>query len=162
MTQPNKLYDALIDAFYKALRQRQFEQIEKVIEQLRTRASSQLQYSLWAEYFSGILAEERDRNWAAAETCYRHVLGSDAHLILRAHVLLSLGVAYDKQARWEDSVEACVASAAAWETLGYPVRRAIVLRQIAISYRSGHLAGEFEPDVLKTATDYCHEALEIL
>ena len=162
MANQTQLYDPLVDAFYKALRQRQFEQMDKIIERLRSDSSEQLQYDLWADYFAGILAEERDRNWALAEATYLRLLDSNGHLILRAHVWLSLGIAYDKQARWVESVKACEASMAAWESLGYPVRRAMVSRQIAISYRSGFLSGEFEPDVLQIAAQLCREALQTL
>ena len=149
--QQRQLYDSHIDAFYKALRQRRFDRIEDVIAQLRTSHRAELRYPLWAEYFAGILAEERDRDWAAADACYRHVLAAEADGILRAHVLLSRGVAYDKQARWQDAVAACEESAATWAALGYPVRRAMVLRQVAISCKNGYLAGDLGPDALARA-----------
>lgn len=155
-------YDPLVDAFYKGLRRRDFVEIERVIAQLRNGWSSQLQYPLWADYFAGILAEERDRDWATANLAYQRLLTSEAEPILRAHVLLSLAVAYDKQALWAESVSACEESARIWEGLGYPVKRAIVLRQIAISYRNGYFAGEFGPEALDLAAQYCRNALATL
>jgi CHAT domain-containing protein/tetratricopeptide (TPR) repeat protein len=159
MTQQPGLYDPHIDAFYKALRRRNFDEAATAITELRQGVSDRLQYGLWAEYFAGILAEERERNWAAAEAHYHAVLDQGAEPILRAHVLLSLGIAYNKQARWVESIQACEASAATWGALGYRVRRAIVLRQLAMTYRSGFLAGEFAPDRLRKAANACQEAL---
>ena len=80
MANQTQLYDPLVDAFYKALRQRQFAQMDKIIESLRSDSSEQLQYDLWADYFAGILAEERDRNWALAEATYLRLLDSNAHV----------------------------------------------------------------------------------
>ena len=151
--------DPLLNAFYVALRNRAFDEMQHIISQLTAHVQQDSTYPAWATYFSGILAEERDRNWASAEKIYLKVLQSEIPVILRAHVLLSLGVAYSNQARWPESLRVCEESAALWRTLGYKIKEAYVSRQIAIALRRGFHFGEFDATVLPKAALLCQQAL---
>jgi CHAT domain-containing protein len=149
----------LIDQFYQLLRIRRFGEIESVITQLHGYAAQHREFPLWAEYFAGILAEERDRNWAKAEAQYALVLDAKPEPLLTGHVWLSLGIAQKNQARWAESVLSCDASATLWKELGYPIKQAVALRQLAISLQSGYDLGEFGPEALERATTLCQTAL---
>lgn len=149
--------DPHINQFYKLLRQRKLDRARQVVAQLEQMEDRT--YAPWAEYFSGILAEEQERNWAEAESRYQCLLETEIDPVLRAHILLSLGVAYNNQARWAESVQACEKSAAIWQDLGYRFKRAYVLRQIAFSLEYGYRMGQFGADVLDQAITHCEEAL---
>ncbi len=66
--------ESLIAAFFAALEQRHLDQCAAVSEQLRILAQHQPGYRLWHLYFDGILANERDRNWARSEQIFSHLL----------------------------------------------------------------------------------------
>lgn len=153
--------DPLINQFYRALRGRDFHQAHATILLLQEAATTHPPYLHWSAYFAGILAEEDARNWDAAEKQYLALLEEDADLVLKAHVLLSLGVAYNNQARWRESIQVCEKSAAIWQSLGYRIKYAYVLRQLAFSYHSGYRFGEFDRELLDLAAQCCHNALEI-
>lgn len=153
-------YQALrpqISILFKELRARNFPGVLDVIEQLRDGPTLSL---WWATYFTGILAEEKERNWAEAERHYLQLIAEDIEPILRAHVLLSLGLAYNNQARYQDSVQVCTESAAIWTRLNFPIKKAIVLRQLAISYGDGYKAGIYGQKELQQAIALCQDALE--
>ena len=120
------------------------------------------EHILWSKYFSGILAEERDRDWAKALTLYTETLQQHPEPILRAHILLSLGVAYANQAQWDKSISLCEESSSLWQQIGDFSKQAMVLRQIALSIVAGFDAGEFETEDLIKAKSYCKSALAIL
>ena len=153
---------SLFDRFYKSLRVRKFEESEAVIKQLNGYTTEVSDYRLWADYFSGILAEERDRDWAQTERKYKQVLDSAPPPLLKGHVLLSLGIAQKSQARWAESVQSCNASANLWSELDFPIKQAVALRQLTISLLLGYDFGEFGSDILERATILCQLALSKL
>ena len=152
--------DPYVGAFFKALRLRNFDEADLIVSQLKIQATQLTEYTFWPDYFAGILAEERDRNWAKAENQYLELLSMEIEPVLRAHILLSLGVAYHNQSRWTDSIHACKQSASIWRDLGYQIKPAYVSRQIAFSLQTGYRFGEFGPEVLEQATLICQNALK--
>ncbi|MEZ4866942.1 MAG: CHAT domain-containing tetratricopeptide repeat protein [Caldilineaceae bacterium] len=153
--------DPLINGFYTALRTREFATAQAAITELNQQAKVHKPYQDWAKYFTGILAEEQQRNWAEAEQHYLELLVAEIDDILRAHILLSLGVAYNNQARWQESVRVCEESAQIWQTLKYPLKHAYVTRQIALSLYTGYRFGEFGLDDLQRAAQLCQSALQV-
>jgi CHAT domain-containing protein len=154
--------DRLIEDFYRALRMRDFVTAQAAIPQMEAHLPTHPAYKDWAQYLTGILADERDRDWAKAEQIYRRLLNSPLAPVLQAHVQLSLGITLSRQARWAESIAACEASAEQWRILNYPLKRAIVLRQIALSCHQGFLNGGLAPPILGRAAASCQQALAIL
>lgn len=154
--------DDYIAAFYTALRIRAFDSATAAITHLATYGETQPLYAGWAIYLTGILADEQDRDWAKAEQLYQQVLATDPEASLFAHVQLSLGIALSKQARWAEAIAACEQSAQVWQTLNYPLKQAVVLRQLAVAQHDGFLQGELVRSALDQAIQACRQALAIL
>lgn len=152
----------LIAAFFDALDvHRQFDKAASIIADLRTAPIDADAY-LWADYFTGILAEEKERDWAQAEACYLQVLAQNLPALLKAQVFLSLGIAYDKQGRWDDALVACENSITQWQQVGDQIKLALALRQMAIVYCNGFDGGEYPQAILTQAKASCHQALALL
>jgi CHAT domain-containing protein/tetratricopeptide (TPR) repeat protein len=154
--------DDYIAAFYTALRIRAFDRAVTAITQLATYGQTQPLYAGWAIYLTGILADEQERDWAKAEQLYQQVLATDPEASLFAHVQLSLGIALSKQARWAEAIAACEQSAQVWQMLNYPLKQAVVLRQLAVAHHDGFLQGELVRSALDQAIQACRQALAIL
>lgn len=153
---------SFIEQFFKALRVRNFDLAKAQIANLMELKVDLPQAADWAAYFNGILTDECDHDWANAERIYQMLLSNEIDPVLRAHVLLSLGIAYYPQAYWAESVAACQASAELWASLNYPYKQAIVLRQLAVSYQMGFSGGAFGPEALDKATACCEQGLRLL
>ncbi len=155
-------YDPMIDGFFKALNQLQFTQAALILDQMRAQRADQPDYLLWANYLSGVLAQEQHRDWAKAERSFQQVLAANPAQELRADLYLSLGIAYENQARWTESIDVSNKGIAIWQALKRPIKQTMLLRQIAISCYRGFEAGDLGTDVLETARAKCEEALAIL
>ena len=151
-----------IDQFFKSLRTRNFDQIKEIINTLREMQSELAEAADWASYFDGIVASEHQRDWTTAELVFHTLLAKTISPILRAHVLLALGITYYQQAYLAKSVAACEESANLLAVLNYPYKQAMVLRQTAFSYQTGFSEGVFGPEVLDKAASYCKQALYLL
>lgn len=151
-----------IEQFFKALRNRNFIFARTKIAELFELEAKLPQAGDWAFYFNGILADECDHNWASAEGIYQKLLGQPIDAVLRAHVLLSLAIAYYPQAGWLESIAACQASADLWASLNYPYKQSVVLRQMAVSYQLGFNGGSFGPEALEKAIVCCEQSLDLL
>jgi tetratricopeptide (TPR) repeat protein len=138
---PNRL-DPLIDQFFKALKQLRFDQAERVLTEMRAMIPEYNHYALWSTYLSGVVEQEQNRDWAKAERIFQQVLAADPPKTLCADVYLSLGIAYENQARWTESIDASTKGASIWEELQRPINKTMLLRQIAIACYRGFEAGD--------------------
>jgi CHAT domain-containing protein/tetratricopeptide (TPR) repeat protein len=152
----------LVQAFFTALELRHLDQCEDVLEQLRLRSLKQPIYQLWWAYCSGILANERDHDWAEAERIFSRLLSADLEPPFRGRVLLALGRTYDYQGRWTEAISAYEQSSAIFAAVGQTLDLAKVWKQIAISYNNGFTQGDFDLGSLQKAVGYCQQALDIL
>lgn len=160
MTTTNSWLTQLINEFYLALRRRDFARAGTVIDQLKSGKKTDADELSWATYFCGILAEEQHRDWSTAEALYRKSVGLSSDEILLAHVFLSLGIAYERQGLWIDSVQACEKSVELWHRIGDRVKRAIVQRQLAMTLRHGYELGDLGPDALQRSKKLVELALQ--
>src|SRR5688572_9026718 len=112
---------ALIEAFFAALEMRRLDQCDALLEQLKSRSREQPAYDPWCAYFGGILANERDHDWAEAERIFNRLLLADLDLPLCGRVLLALGRTYDYQGRWAESIHAYERSLPIFAELGQPI-----------------------------------------
>lgn len=151
-----------IEQFFKTLRVRNFDSAQERIAELGELKAELPQADDWASYFTGILAIEYKHNWADAERIYKTLLDKPIEPVLRAHVLVALGIAYYPQAYWAESVAACQASADLWAGLNYPYKQAVALRQTAVVYQMGFSGGIFGPEALDKAAACCEQALHLL
>ncbi|MCE7990078.1 MAG: CHAT domain-containing protein [Caldilinea sp. CFX5] len=162
MTDKQQQLKSCIDQFFKSLRTRDFNQVEGVINALIEMQADLPEAADWASYFSGIVASEYQRNWANAELIFQTLLSKAVPPVLRAHVLLALGITYYQQAYWAKSVSVCEESANILAALNYPYKQAVVLRQAAFSYQMGFGEGVFSSETLDKAIAYCQQALYLL
>lgn len=162
MADKEQSFKSSIEQFFTSLRIRDWATVKSEIAQLIELTTEFPEANDWASYCSGILAIEHDNNWAKAEQIYQTLLDKTIDPILRAHVLLALGIAYYPQAYWTESVAAYQASADLWASLNYPYKQAIALRQAAMAYQMGFSGGAFGPDALDKAASYCEQALLLL
>jgi CHAT domain-containing protein/tetratricopeptide (TPR) repeat protein len=154
--------ESLIATFFTALEQRHLSQCAEVNEQLRVFAQHQPSYRPWHIYFDGVLANERDRNWARAEQIFSLLLQDQLDLALQGRVLLALGRTYDYQGRWAEAIHAYERSLPIFHQLDQPVGQAKSWKQIAIAYRNGFATGDFGLESLQQAIEKCQQALDIL
>jgi len=160
----NKQADAeqQIQAFFEGLNLRKLEQCEAALAELQALARTLPAYGSWCDYFRGILANERDRDWAEAERIFTSLLRQELDLPLRGRVLLALGRTCHYLGHWAEAIRAYEASLPVFVELNRPIDQAKSWKEIAISYRRGFTQGDFGPDVLEQAIEYCRLALAIL
>ena len=152
----------LIETFFAALKLRELTQCETVLAQLQSLSREQPAYEPWCDYFDGILANERDHDWAEAERIFSHLLQTSLDPSLRSRVLLALGRTYEYQGRWDEAIHAYKDTLPLFAKLDSPIDQAKSWKQIAISYRRGFTRGDFDPQVLQQAIEYCQLALDVL
>jgi len=152
----------LIEAFFTALNLRDLDQCEAVLSQLQALAREQPAYEPWCAYLRGILANERDHDYAEAERIFNRLLQADLDPPLRGRVLLALGRTYHYQGRWADAIQAYERNLPIFTELGRSLDQAKIWKEMAISYRKGFTQGDFGPDALQRAVEYCQLALDVL
>ena len=152
----------LIEDFFTALGLRDLGQCEAVLAQLESLSLRQPAYVPWCAYLGGVLANERDRDWAEAERVFGRLLEGDLDRSLRGRVLLALGRVYDYQGRWADAIHAYERSLPVFAELSQPIDQAKAWKQIAIAYNNGFTRGDFGPKALQQAIAYCGLALDAL
>lgn len=151
--------ESIIEAFYAAVNLRRFDEGEQLLARLAARAAC----GDWCTYLSGVLASQRDNDFAAAERLYRAALSSPAASpLLRARIRVALALAAWRQGRWSAAIESARSSLAIFQDLGRSVDQAVALRYMAISYRRAFETGEFGPERLEEAVSTCQQALAIL
>ena len=152
----------LIEASFAALELRNLDQCEAVLDQLRSLSHERPAYESWCAYFGGILANERDHDYAEAERIFNRLLLTDLDLPLRGRVLVALGRTYHYLGHWAEAIQAYESSLPVFAELDQPLDHVKAWKEIAISYRRGFTQGDFAPDVLQRAIEYCQLALDVL
>lgn len=153
---------ALSAAFLAAIARHDIAEAEVIPAQLRALAVREPVGALWADYAQGILANERDYNWAEAERIFINLLLNPPEPPLHGRVLLALARTYDLQGRWTEAIQTCESSLPLFAALDQPVDQAKAWKQMAISYYGGFTQGDFGAEVLSQAVTYGHSALTAL
>lgn len=152
----------LIEEFFAALEMMRLDRCEAMLAQLRTLASEQAAYVPWCTYFEGILANERDHDWAEAEGIFGYLLKTDLDPPLRGRVLLALGRTHEYQGRWAEAIRTYERSLPIFADLGQPLDQAKAWKDIAIACRKGFTRGDLGSDALVRAEVCCQRGLDIL
>jgi CHAT domain-containing protein/tetratricopeptide (TPR) repeat protein len=152
----------LIDAFFGTLEGRKLDQCESLLEQLQSLSQEQPAFAPWCTYLEGILANERDRDWAKAERIFSHLLIEDLDPALHVRVLLALGRTYDYLGRWQQAIDAYERSLPLFMEVGQPLDRAKALKNIAIACEKGFAHGDLGHESLEYAEYCCRRSLEML
>jgi len=152
----------LIDAFFNTLEGRKLDQCENVLEQLQSLSQEQPAFAPWCTYLEGILANERDRDWAKAERIFSHLLIADLDPALHVRVLLALGRTYDYLGRWQEAIDAYKQSLPLFIEVGQPLDRVKALKNIAIACEKGFAHGDLGHESLEYAEHCCRRGLEML
>ncbi|MEZ4865877.1 MAG: CHAT domain-containing tetratricopeptide repeat protein [Caldilineaceae bacterium] len=151
-----------INAFFQALERRALAECELAIEQLRMLSKEQPTYASWTLYFTGILANERDYNWAKAEQIFLQLLQEQLTPTLHGRALMALGRTYAYQGAWLAALQAYEASLATFTADNQMLNQAKALKQMAIMCCRGYIAGEFGISWLHKGEQYCYAALDLL
>jgi CHAT domain-containing protein/tetratricopeptide (TPR) repeat protein len=152
----------LIKAFFTALEMMCLDRCEAMLAQLQTLAAEQPVYAPWCTYLEGILANERDHDWAEAERIFTCLLQTDLDPPLHGRVLLALGRTYDYQGHWTEAIRAYERSLPIFADLGQPLDQAKAWKDIAIACRKGFTRGDLGSDALVHAEVCCQRGLDIL
>jgi len=152
----------LLNQFLTALQQHNFLECEQKIADFQQLVQHDDEKYLWIAYFTGVLANERDRDPATAEQTFQMILSKQPGSELYARVLLALGLSYDYQGRWLDAIEIYQRLLSLYLSLSQAVEQAKVLKNIAIAYEKGYAFGELNEDALLQAQKSCQDALAIL
>jgi len=152
----------LITAFFAALELRHLAECEARLAELQQLTQQEPIYLGWCAYFEGILANERDLDWARAEQIFSDLLLAELQPPLRGRILLALGRTYDLQGRWLEAIQVCERSLPLFSQFDQPVDRAKAWKQIALAYYGGFTQADFGPEVLPKAVSYCQSALAAL
>lgn len=153
---------SVISAFFQALEQRALADCESAIAQLQGLTEQQPIFGIWSQYFEGILANERDHNWARAEQIFRRLLQENLELALRGRILVALGRTYEYQGTWLDAIHTHEQSLEIFTALDQPFDQAKAKKQIAIACCRGFIAGAFGIEWLHKGETHCYEALALL
>ena len=148
----------LIDAFFAALKLRRLKECEAILTRLRTLAL----YAPWCTYFDGVLASERDNDWAEAERIFRGLLQTDLSPSLRGRVLMALGNVCKYQGHWEEAIRAYESTLPLFTRLERPLDRVRAWKQMAIAHHQGYTHGDLGSEALLRAQEHCRRALELL
>lgn len=153
---------SVISAFFQALEQRALADCESAIAQLQVLTERQPIFGIWSQYFEGILANERDHNWARAERIFRRLLQENLELSLRGRILVALGRTHEYQGTWLDAIHTHEQSLEIFTALDQPFEQAKAKKQIAIACCRGFMAGAFGMEWLHKGETHCYEALALL
>ncbi|HEX9925091.1 MAG TPA: tetratricopeptide repeat protein, partial [Anaerolineae bacterium] len=149
----------LIDAFFQALNLKHLEQCQAHLEALRRVSQNEPPYQAWCSYLTGVLINERDRDWAEGERVFRTLLETDLEPDLRGRVLIALGRTYDYQGRWQEALEIYKQCLTHFDQTSQDVDRAIIWRNMAITLNKAFIRGELDRNTLQQAVTYCRRAL---
>lgn len=152
----------LIRAFFVALQRRELERCAALLSRLERLSATRPLYRPWVDYLAGVLANERDHDWAAAERQFQAVIGAEAEPELHCRALFALGRTYDYQGRWDEAINTFKRHLALAGQLGEPIEEAKAWKHLAISYHKGFTRGMYSSSILSQAIAYCHQALDTL
>lgn len=158
MNSPNQSGDELIKTFFGALNRRDLATCAAVQTELATLAA----YQPWALYCAGVLANERDYDWAAAERAFLQVLTPTCPDPLRGRALLALGRTLDYQGRWSEALQRYVEALSLPTEASLAVHQAKIWKQMAITYHKGFMQGDFDQTAIQQMVAYCQQALTAL
>ncbi len=156
--------EQLQTAFLNAVRARELERCAEVLDELAELAVQEPGLAPWVRYFEGILANERDHDWAAAERIFLGVLadGAGIELGLHARLLLALALTYRREGRLQECIAMCERSLPVYAALDDAVGQAKALKQIVIACTAGYDQSVFGGDIVPQALAYCRRALALL
>ncbi len=149
----------LIDDFFQALNLKHLEQCQEAIAALRQVAKNKPPYEAWCLYLTGVLVNERDRDWAEGERIFRSLLETDLDPDLRGRVLIALGRTYDYQGRWQEALDIYKQCLVHFNQPHQDIDRAIIWRNMAITLNKTFIRGELDRPTLQQAVAYCRQAL---
>lgn len=149
----------LIDAFFQALNLKHLEQCQAQIEALRRVSENEPPYRAWCSYLTGVLVNERDRDWAEGERIFRALLETGLAPDLRGRVLIALGRTYDYQGRWREALDIYQQCLTHFDQPDHALDRAIIWRNMAITLNKTFIRGELDRDTLPQAVTYSRQAL---
>ena len=154
----------LVEAFFQALRLSQMDPCQRVLDELEAAALDDRSLLPWCSYLRGVLANERDQDWAAAERAFNALLDSPQPVppTLQARALLALGITLGYLGRWAEIVEVCTRSYELYRSLGLPFEQANALKQVVVAYSAGFTQGYYGVELLPAALDRCQAALALL
>ncbi|MEZ4708623.1 MAG: CHAT domain-containing tetratricopeptide repeat protein [Caldilineaceae bacterium] len=134
-----------------------------MLQQVQEETSQNPHAAYWHTYFSAILTDIRDSDWAEAERQYHSVLAiPQISQFLRGQVLLSLGISYWRQARWREA-EDTHREALKIYTETREVREQVKTQNnLAALYWTGFSQGDFDARVLPKAEVFCTTSLKAL
>ncbi len=158
-----QIAENIIQSFFTALELRHLETCTAALDQLQVLAQRQPVYASWCAYLEGVLANERDNDWARAERVFRTLLDDPVIAApLRGRVLMALGLTYTFQARWRESIQTYETALVLFTEMQQPVDQAKAWKQIALCQYSQFMQAETDSRILHTAIDQCQQALNIL
>jgi CHAT domain-containing protein/tetratricopeptide (TPR) repeat protein len=149
-------------SFFEAVELRHLDRCSALLAELDVLAQHRPDLAAWSAYFTGVLANEHQRDWAEAERIFAHLLRTELDPPLRGRVLLASGRTFDYQGRWAEAIDAYQQALPIFAGLDRPVDQAKVWKQIAIAYHRGASQGDFGAEALERAAAYCRQALAAL
>lgn len=153
----------IIEQFFTALLTNDVKTCENLSHKLTELSEQFSEYAPWVEYFQGVLMEERDNNWAAAEVIYRALLSDpDLEPFLRGQVLLSTSNAYMRQGLWQEILDSCNEASALFLALDEPIEQAKTWIRIAQAHTYGFQYGAFDSASLTKAVTFSDKAIVTL
>jgi CHAT domain-containing protein/tetratricopeptide (TPR) repeat protein len=154
----------LVEAFFQALRLSQMDQCQAALAEMETVATDDPSLLPWCSYLRGVLANERDQDWAAAERAFNALLDlpQPAPPMLQARALLALGITLGYLGRWPEIADVCTRSYEIYRGLGLHFEQANALKQAVVGYSAGFTQGNYGVDVLPAALERCQTALALL
>lgn len=154
----NQPGDELLKTFFNALSRRDLDTCEQVQKTLAARTADEL----WARYCAGVLANERDYDWAAAERAFQQVLTPTCPDQLRGRAVLALGRTFEYQGRWSEALQHYAEALHLPTEATLAVHQAKIWKQMAITYHKGFTQGDFDQTAIQKIVDYCQQALAAL
>ena len=154
---------ALLADFFRAVDQRRITQCESLLQQVQALSSQNPHADYWYAYFSAILTDIRDSDWAEAERQYHTVLAiPQISQFLRGQTLLSLGISYWRQGRWREAEDTHREALRIYTETREVLEQVKTQNNLAALYWSGFSQGDFDARVLPKAEIFCTTSLKAL
>ncbi|MCB8950357.1 MAG: CHAT domain-containing protein [Ardenticatenaceae bacterium] len=115
-------------------------------------------YQPWCDYLGAVLNNEKDRDWAKAETVFQTLLERGVDDRLASRVRLALGNTCYYQGRWAEAI----AVYQQITDLEDPLTQIKVWKQIAVAAHNGFTRSDFDIETLYEAVSWCQKALAAL
>ncbi len=159
----DKYKSPIINQFFKALGESNFDQCEILLSQIALQAATDQECDSWLQYFKGVLLKERHLALDKAAQVFLQLLERDSlKPFLRGQVLLSLGNMFHLQGEWNKAIYVSRQALSIFVDLEQLEEQAKVWIQIAFAYYKGFVQGDYGTDVLEEAVSYCESSLTAL